>query len=142
MPEGITYDIHTGSGRSRIDRFRFGRAAGNFLRSFFEWFGELGIFCAGVARAALTPPYEMRELVRQLEDRHGVTGPGTAVRRARGRRPGGRRAGGGSRAGGGRRTLRGRAADEAALNSVIEGRSARARLRGRADERHVSAQVS
>ena len=35
-----------------------------------------------------------------------------------------------------------RAADEAALNSVIEGRSARARLRGRPDERHVSAQVS
>ena len=68
MPEGITYDIHTGSGRSRVDPSRFGKAVGNFLRSFFEWFGELGIFCAGVARSALTPPYEMRELVRQLDE--------------------------------------------------------------------------
>src|ERR1700704_2563144 len=33
----------------------------------FEWFGELGIFCARVFRAALAPPYELRELVRQLD---------------------------------------------------------------------------
>jgi phospholipid/cholesterol/gamma-HCH transport system permease protein len=35
---------------------------------FFEWFGELGIFAWQVARAAVTPPYEWGELVRQLDD--------------------------------------------------------------------------
>jgi phospholipid/cholesterol/gamma-HCH transport system permease protein len=42
------------------------RAAG-LLRSFFDWFGELGFFCGRMARAALTPPYEWRELIRQLD---------------------------------------------------------------------------
>jgi phospholipid/cholesterol/gamma-HCH transport system permease protein len=37
-------------------------------RSFFEWFGEFGIFCGRVFRAALLPPYEGRELVRQLDE--------------------------------------------------------------------------
>ena len=36
--------------------------------SFFEWFGNLGIFTWQVARAGLTPPYEWRELIRQLDD--------------------------------------------------------------------------
>ena len=35
---------------------------------FFEWFGELGIFTWQVLRAAVTPPYEFRELIRQLDD--------------------------------------------------------------------------
>ena len=35
---------------------------------FFEWFGRLGIFSWQVLRAALTPPYEWRELVRQLDE--------------------------------------------------------------------------
>jgi phospholipid/cholesterol/gamma-HCH transport system permease protein len=35
--------------------------------SFFEWFGELGIFCARLVRAAFVPPYEIRELTRQLD---------------------------------------------------------------------------
>ncbi|MES1196464.1 MAG: ABC transporter permease [Steroidobacter sp.] len=35
---------------------------------FFEWFGELGIFFGRVARAAVLPPYEGRELVRQLDE--------------------------------------------------------------------------
>ena len=38
------------------------------MRSFFEWFGALGIFCLRVARAAVTPPYEFRELVRQMDE--------------------------------------------------------------------------
>ncbi len=38
------------------------------LGGFFEWFGNLGIFAWQVARAAVTPPYEWRELVRQLDD--------------------------------------------------------------------------
>jgi phospholipid/cholesterol/gamma-HCH transport system permease protein len=35
---------------------------------FFEWFGELGIFFWKVLRSGLTPPYEWRELVRQLDE--------------------------------------------------------------------------
>src|SRR5258705_13558152 len=33
----------------------------------FEWFGELGIFCARVFRAAVAPPYELGELLRQCD---------------------------------------------------------------------------
>src|SRR5438067_2391826 len=36
--------------------------------SILEWFGELGIFCARLARAAVRPPYEIRELVRQMDE--------------------------------------------------------------------------
>src|ERR1700719_3731641 len=35
--------------------------------SFFEWFGELGLFCKRMAHALFVPPYEGRELVRQLD---------------------------------------------------------------------------
>jgi phospholipid/cholesterol/gamma-HCH transport system permease protein len=33
----------------------------------FEWFGDLGMFCARLFRAALLPPYEFGELVRQCD---------------------------------------------------------------------------
>jgi len=36
--------------------------------SFFEWFGELGLFCGRLAQAAVSPPYEGRELLRQLDE--------------------------------------------------------------------------
>lgn len=35
---------------------------------FFEWFGELGIFCGRLARSAVAPPYEGQEFVRQLDE--------------------------------------------------------------------------
>jgi phospholipid/cholesterol/gamma-HCH transport system permease protein len=35
---------------------------------FLEWFGDLGIFFWQVARAAVTPPFEFRELFRQLDE--------------------------------------------------------------------------
>lgn len=38
------------------------------ITSFLEWFGNLTIFAWRVIRAAVTPPYEWRELVRQLDD--------------------------------------------------------------------------
>lgn len=38
------------------------------IRSFFEWFGEIGLFCGRVFRAAITPPYEFRELIRQMDE--------------------------------------------------------------------------
>jgi phospholipid/cholesterol/gamma-HCH transport system permease protein len=34
----------------------------------FEWFGDLGIFFWQVMRAAFTPPFEFRELFRQLDE--------------------------------------------------------------------------
>src|SRR5580658_3710118 len=36
--------------------------------SVFEWFGELGIFCARLFRTAITSPYEFRELIRQCDE--------------------------------------------------------------------------
>jgi phospholipid/cholesterol/gamma-HCH transport system permease protein len=38
------------------------------IGGFFEWFGDLGIFSWRVMRAAATPPVEVRELIRQLDD--------------------------------------------------------------------------
>lgn len=38
------------------------------LGKFFEWFGNLGIFFWQVVRAAVTPPFEFRELFRQLDE--------------------------------------------------------------------------
>src|SRR5215467_7092364 len=35
--------------------------------SLFEWFGELALFCARLVKAAVTPPYEWRELIRQCD---------------------------------------------------------------------------
>jgi phospholipid/cholesterol/gamma-HCH transport system permease protein len=35
---------------------------------FLEWFGSLGIFFWRVLKAAVTPPYEWRELLRQLDE--------------------------------------------------------------------------
>jgi phospholipid/cholesterol/gamma-HCH transport system permease protein len=41
--------------------------AKSLVVSFFEWFGELGIFVGRLARAAFVPPFEGRELIRQLD---------------------------------------------------------------------------
>jgi phospholipid/cholesterol/gamma-HCH transport system permease protein len=50
-----------------VERSRRKGTASPFV-SFFEWFGELGLFCARLARAAVTPPYEIRELIRQCDE--------------------------------------------------------------------------
>ena len=34
----------------------------------FEWFGEIGDFCVQLVKAAVTPPYEGRELLRQMDE--------------------------------------------------------------------------
>jgi phospholipid/cholesterol/gamma-HCH transport system permease protein len=44
------------------------RSATRPVNGFFEWFGGLGIFFWRVLRAAVTPPFEWRELVRQLDE--------------------------------------------------------------------------
>jgi phospholipid/cholesterol/gamma-HCH transport system permease protein len=38
------------------------------INRFFEWFGDLGIFFWRVVRAAVTPPFEFRELFLQLDE--------------------------------------------------------------------------
>jgi phospholipid/cholesterol/gamma-HCH transport system permease protein len=40
----------------------------NFINEFFEWFGDLGLFIWRVVWAAVTPPFEFRELFRQLDE--------------------------------------------------------------------------
>jgi phospholipid/cholesterol/gamma-HCH transport system permease protein len=44
------------------------RDAISLLSSILEWFGEMGIFCGHLFRAAVTPPYEGRELLRQMDE--------------------------------------------------------------------------
>jgi phospholipid/cholesterol/gamma-HCH transport system permease protein len=44
------------------------RRAKDLVVSIFEWFGDLGIFCARLGRAALIPPYEIGELIRQCDE--------------------------------------------------------------------------
>ena len=41
---------------------------GGLINGFFEWFGSLGIFSWKVLKGAVTPPYEWRELIRQLDE--------------------------------------------------------------------------
>ncbi len=40
----------------------------NPLIAFFEWFGDLGVFCGRLIWAAFTPPYEIREFVHQFDE--------------------------------------------------------------------------
>jgi phospholipid/cholesterol/gamma-HCH transport system permease protein len=39
-----------------------------FFTAVFEWFGELGMFCSRLLRAAVVPPYEFGELLRQCDE--------------------------------------------------------------------------
>jgi phospholipid/cholesterol/gamma-HCH transport system permease protein len=41
--------------------------AKKLLVSAVEWFGELGMFCARLARSAFAPPYDFREFIRQCD---------------------------------------------------------------------------
>ena len=67
MSEETAYGIKTAHRKPRIGSAEFD-AITNLLSSFFEWFGEIGFFCGRVVRAAVTPPYEFRELIRQLDE--------------------------------------------------------------------------
>jgi phospholipid/cholesterol/gamma-HCH transport system permease protein len=44
------------------------RSCKNLIVGFLEWFGELGMFAWQVMRAAVTPPFEFREVFRQLDE--------------------------------------------------------------------------
>jgi phospholipid/cholesterol/gamma-HCH transport system permease protein len=43
-------------------------SATRLSNDFFEWFGSLGVFSWKVLKAAVTPPFEWRELIRQLDE--------------------------------------------------------------------------
>jgi phospholipid/cholesterol/gamma-HCH transport system permease protein len=65
-PVADTHPVLSGSAgvyRPRV----FGMMA-KLLVGFFEWFGNLSIFFWRVLWAAVTPPYEWRELIRQLDE--------------------------------------------------------------------------
>lgn len=55
-------------GRTTVNLPVSARSMANNLVGFFDWFGSLGIFSWKVLRAAVTPPYEWRELIRQLDE--------------------------------------------------------------------------
>ena len=52
----------------KAEPVRSSESGQGLLGGFLEWFGNLGIFAWQVGRAAVTPPYEWKELVRQLDD--------------------------------------------------------------------------
>jgi len=52
----------------RIELMSPPNPAKGLVSQFFEWFGDLGIFFWRVVRAAVTPPFEFRELFRQLDE--------------------------------------------------------------------------
>src|SRR5262245_58329812 len=41
---------------------------GNWLVKFFEWFGNMAVFCGRLIRTAVTPPFEIREFVHQFDE--------------------------------------------------------------------------
>jgi hypothetical protein len=43
------------------------QVVGKWLTSGFEWFGALAVFCVRVAKSAVWPPYEWREIIRQCD---------------------------------------------------------------------------
>jgi phospholipid/cholesterol/gamma-HCH transport system permease protein len=58
----------TDPGHSTANLPASARSIANNLVALFDWFGSLGIFSWKVLRAAVTPPYEWRELIRQLDE--------------------------------------------------------------------------
>ena len=49
------------------------------VNGLFEWFGSLGIFSWQVLKAAVTPPFEWRELIRQLDEMGSKSLPPVAL---------------------------------------------------------------
>jgi phospholipid/cholesterol/gamma-HCH transport system permease protein len=44
------------------------RGGADLIVKFFEWFGNLTLFCGRLLRGAFTPPYEFREFFHQLDE--------------------------------------------------------------------------
>ena len=54
--------------RRAVHLFPEGDSPWDLINGFFEWFGNLGVFSWEVLKAAVTPPFEWRELIRQLDE--------------------------------------------------------------------------
>ncbi|MGC2614754.1 MAG: ABC transporter permease [Terracidiphilus sp.] len=54
--------------RRGVHLFPEGDSPWDLINGFFEWFGNLGVFSWEVLKAAVTPPFEWRELIRQLDE--------------------------------------------------------------------------
>ena len=52
----------------QVDQTKTFSDIGNWLVKFFEWFGNLALFCGRLIRSAVTPPYEIREFVHQFDE--------------------------------------------------------------------------
>jgi phospholipid/cholesterol/gamma-HCH transport system permease protein len=60
----VTGSSASGRRRCRLNRLSIG---GPVVR-FFEWFGNLTIFCGRLIRGGITPPYEFREFFHQFDE--------------------------------------------------------------------------
>jgi ABC transport permease subunit len=67
IQDGRRYGPST-SGAAHQTYVRPGELLLGLINEFLEWFGDLGIFFWRVVRAAVTPPFEFRELFRQLDE--------------------------------------------------------------------------
>ncbi len=56
------------TGHRALSPFPALNSSKSLISEFLEWFGDLGIFFWQVVRAAVTPPFEFRELFRQLDE--------------------------------------------------------------------------
>src|SRR6516162_3336229 len=53
---------------TQVDQTKPLSDVGISLVRFFEWFGNLALFCGRLIRSAVTPPYEIREFVHQFDE--------------------------------------------------------------------------
>lgn len=71
IQRGLTLVGHRNLPDSRqpiVDLSAAANSAPGLIGKFLEWFGDLGLFFCRVVQAAATPPFEFRELFRQLDE--------------------------------------------------------------------------
>src|SRR5215470_20286591 len=64
----VLFAISVGLGRQVESKKMASVSIKNLLLGSLEWLGEIGKFCVRLVQAALTPPYEGRELLRQMDE--------------------------------------------------------------------------
>jgi phospholipid/cholesterol/gamma-HCH transport system permease protein len=63
----LTAALSTGLLVPRNQAGEYWGAVKKIFIDFFEWFGELGLFCVRLVKSAVVPPFEFRELIRQMD---------------------------------------------------------------------------